>query len=127
MADIKIGDNVEYRVADTDDWETGVVHGIKKAEATDGSDIILGYLVDTGNDFDVQERHHDHRGTEITKRVVKMAEKNKKIKTDNKEFAKAVAQVDEENKDLPEPGITVEKIRQPEQVEIAPENIRLAK
>lgn len=79
---MKIGDKIEYKSGDK--WLPGVIHGIKKAEAVKGPDIVLGYLVDTGNDVRVDEI---------------ITEKGK-------------------------PNI---KVRQPEQVEVAAEDIRQVK
>lgn len=79
---MQAGDKVEYKIGEK--WKAGVIHGVKKAEAVKGPDIVLGYLIDTGKDARVDEI---------------ITEKGKK-------------------------NITV---RQPEQVEVLPENIRAVK
>lgn len=121
---IEVGNTVKYKteVDGKPRSGTGVVHGVRKADTPTGPKII-SYLVDTGDDNSTEERHIDHRGLEITRRVVKLAEKNKKIKTDDREFAKAVAQIDENDSDLPEAGVEVVVVRQPELVDVRPDDI----
>jgi len=41
------GDKVQY-VDRKGKWRNGVIHGVRKAEAVRGPDIVLGYLIDTG-------------------------------------------------------------------------------
>ena len=55
MAKLKIGQEVKWRDDKDAPWNKGVIHGIKKAEAVKGPDIILGYLVDTGGDYHIDE------------------------------------------------------------------------
>lgn len=114
MANLTIGSNVEY----TDDKgkkHKGVIHAVKRGDTGKG-EVVLGYLVDTGNDVAVDEYHFDYRDREITKRINKLVGEGKTPR-------EAATEV-EKQKDLPKSKKGVDIVRQPEQVEVAPDNIR---
>lgn len=50
---LKLGDKVNYSLGNK--TGSGVIHAVKKAQDVNDNDVILGYLVDTGEDDFVTE------------------------------------------------------------------------
>lgn len=122
---ISIGTKVEYRRGDK--WLTGVVHGIKKAEAVKGPEIILGYLVDTGKDERVDEYKYNPRDMEIGNRIQVAFGEQGITAMDNPDEALKIIDTISKAKDLPKSEIKMAKVRQPQQVEVLPDDIRAVK
>lgn len=118
---MQAGDKIEYQVGNQ--WKKGTIHGVKKAEAVKGPDIVLSYLVDTGKDARIDKVVHDVRDDAVTDMANKIVA-DPKDHIDN--FVDAVAKAEKSNK-LPESKLVTETIRQPEQIEVLPENIRAVK
>lgn len=117
------GEAIEYRLFDkknVEHWFPGVIHGARRYE--DENHIIkkITYLVDTGRDTRVDKYPFDHRDREINKRM------NTLLDDDSNDIdtpQKAIAEV-ETHTDLPKSKQDVEVVRQPEQLELPPENVR---
>lgn len=122
---IAIGKKVEYKTTDAkgaETWHTGVVHGIRKAEAVSGPDIVLGYLVDTGDDEHLSEWETDQRDDEINARI------NKKLKgTETTDEVNEIVEKIANAKDLPKSKKVKHSVRQPVQVDVLPDDIRAVK
>ncbi len=126
--DLELGAEVEYKTSSKKGavWRKGIIHAIKKAEAVTGPDIILGYLVDTGKDEHVDEFKYSPRDRELTKRVNAAMKKRGLLASENLEEAQKLVDELSKAKDLPKHEILIERNRQPEQIEVSPEDIRLA-
>ncbi len=109
MQTIPLGKEVTYRTADGKD-ATGTVHGVSTSETADGEQFVLGYQIDTGRDDRVDEFPVDKRGQAINEQATELVEK------EGISYQEALAKVVERDKNLPDEGITVEKVRHPELV-----------
>lgn len=118
---MKAGDKVEYKVGDQ--WRAGVIHGVKKAQDIHDRDLVLGYLVDTGEVARIDYVTHDKRDDAVTELANKIVD-DPKNKINN--FMEAVEKVEKDEK-LPKSKLVTEEIKQPKQVEVSPDNIRPAK
>ncbi len=119
MPRFQSGDKVKYLHPTSGKWKSGVVHGVRSAE-TDKGEVLLSYLIDTGNDERVDEFSHDLRSDEVTKRAHAIVA-DKKNPIDN--FIDAVEEVSA-HEDLPDSEVVTEKVRQPEQVDVLPANVK---
>lgn len=125
----EIGDKVKYKT-DKGGWKVGTVFAIRHYDfkkeyfTNDGVKLSsISYLIDTGNDVRVDEVVHDPRVEKINELITKEVEKTKA--RDPKKIGEIVHAVHTRT-DLPESKITIEKIRQPEQVEVTPDHIKPA-
>jgi hypothetical protein len=119
------GDTIEFMLPDKKgkaNWFPGKIHGVKTTEDPKTHAILtVSYLVDTGRDERVDESPIDVRGREIEKRVQEVIKKDSK-----KTILDAVKEVSK-HADLPPAGtIEIEKVRQPEQIELSESMIRKA-
>lgn len=114
---LQIGQKVEY-TDDSGKTKQGVIHGVQRGDTGKG-EVVLSYLVDTGKDTRVDEYRTDPRNTEMNKRINELVEKGTDL-TDAVEKVQA-------QKDLPKSKVEVEKVRQPEQVQVAPDKVRAIK
>lgn len=117
---LDIGSKVTYKDS-KGKQRSGVIHAVRKVDTKSGTRVV-GYLVDTGKDERVDEIVRDPRGEFIAEKANEMVA-NPKDPTDN--FLDAVDKVVEAG-DLPKQKITVEKVRQPQQVEVDIKDIRAA-
>lgn len=95
----------------------GVVHGIQRAYVS-GSFRIIGYVVDTGNDKRVDVHRRDLRGEAVGKKVTEIMEADSEKKLDE------AVELAQQESGLPKAGITIEKVRQPEQVVVPLADVR---
>lgn len=116
MSKLEIGAKVTYTDQKTGKKKTGIIHGIRKAEDSSGNEHIISYLVDTGNDTRVDEYRRDLRGEEIGRRATKHHEDGLDRET---ALEKAMS-----SKGLSAEGITIDRVRQPEQVDVRPADIQ---
>lgn len=119
---MKLGDKVKYLSGDK--WLKGTIHGIRSADDEHGNAVVISYLVDTGKDLYVDERTYDKRQVEITNRLNKATE-NSKL-TGHKaalEIHNALEKINQHD-DLPKSEIVTEKFRQPETVDVRPDEIQ---
>lgn len=116
------GQKIEYRLLDKAGkahWFKGLIHGVKRIEDPATNMIIsISYLVDTGRHERIDEVPHNPRGTEIHKRASKL------IRTGEHTNFKKVFDEVAGHSDLPDEGIVIDKVRQPEQIELPAEFIR---
>lgn len=116
----EVGEKVHYRIYDDkgeEKWYAGVIHGVRTYE-NKGIVKALSYLVDTGRNTRVDEYPFDHRDREINKRINKLRKPGEDI---DKVLNKVL-----KDTDLPAPKLDIERVRQPEQLEVAPDNLRPA-
>lgn len=113
MSELEIGSQIEYER--NGKVHKGTIYAIKKIDNESGTPEVVGYLVDTGNDTRVDEHVTERRGEEIMRRV------KKEIKSGSS-VAAARAKVLKQD-DLPKQELVTKYTRQPEQVEIKPEEI----
>lgn len=114
------GDKIQYRLFDKKGkgtWFDGVIHAVRRYEDPKTNMITgLTYLVDTGRDTRVDEFPFNHRDREINRRtnalIRKGGDPDKSLMTVLK------------HTDLPDSKQDVERVRQPEQIELAPEHIK---
>lgn len=120
MSKLDVGSKIQFRVPGDTTWYDGLVHGVKKGDSN-GKEIILGYIVDTGNDERLDEWKTNQRDDAINERV------NERL-TGNETVDEVHAIVDDVTsaKDLPKSKIIKHSFRQPEQYEVTRDNIRLA-
>lgn len=118
---MKIGDKVIYKTGQGKEAR-GVIHAIQKADRGKG-EVVVGYLVDTGNDVLTDEVITDPRSTEFSKRVDEIVKDKKNPINDHAEAAREV----EKQKDLPKSKSVTEIVRQPEQLNVDPKDLRLDK
>lgn len=121
-----VGADVQYRHFDahgTPSWRKGVIHSVRKID-TDRSSKVLSYLVDTGKDYHVDEVSYDVRSAEITKRVNEELDKQDLTGDERLEAFFDVVKDVADQKDLPKRKIVNETIRQPELVEVIPDDIK---
>jgi hypothetical protein len=112
------GDEVKYLDPKTNKWLPGKIHGVRKVDDVDGVPRVLTYLVDTGADERLDVYSRSLRDEFISKEVNKhigrgltLAEAHRKI---------------EEIKHLPPEEIVEDVVRQPKQVDVRPDHVRLA-
>ena len=121
MENIEAGTKIQYRLFDKENkehWFDGVVHGVRRYENPKTGVITkITYLVDTGRDERVDEQVYDQRDRAISEHVTKLTRKGADI-------LDALAQVHKRD-DLPQSKVITERIRQPEQIELPAEHIRL--
>lgn len=113
------GDKIQYRLFDKKGkahWLDGAIHGVKRYEDPSGVITNLTYLVDTGRNTRVDEKHRDKRALEVEKRAKKI------MKTGKTQF-EALIEIDKHT-DLPDSELVVLEVRQPEQIELPAEHIR---
>lgn len=116
MTELQSGDKVKYHTGDNK-WKNGVIHGVRKVDDITGVPRVLTYLVDTGNDH-----HVDIRKTNL-KDAAHAKEFNKHVERGlGHEEAHQKARLVSDK--LPDDFVT-DVIRQPEQVDVRPENIKL--
>lgn len=118
---MNVGDKVKYTNPETGRKKTGIIHGIRKAEAETG-EFILSYLIDTGEDNHVDTIIRDPRGEEIGHRLRKAIGKNPKIGRSQDLLIKEVGKI-EQHTDLPEGKTFEETIRQPKFVDVLPADV----
>lgn len=118
MKEFDTDDKIQYRLFDKkgkEHWFNGVIHGIRRYE--EGGIIMrITYLVDTGRNTRVDEFPFDHRDRELTRQINEHIDKGV-------EPLEAIDKVIKKD-DLPKSKLDVERIRQPEQIELPPEHIR---
>lgn len=120
MEELEIGTKVKY----THDGKTakGIIHGVRRVQMEDGSERVLTYLVDTGKDERIDVHTRDPHGEEVGRRLKKAMLKDPKIR-DSQELINATVEAILIQKDLPAVGLTEERFRQPEQVDVPPQDI----
>jgi hypothetical protein len=119
MQELETDQKIQYRLFDKqgkEHWFDGVIHGIRSYEEK-GFTIRVTYLIDTGRNTRVDEYPFDHRDREINKRI------NELVVKKNKQPSDALNEV-LKHTDLPASKFDVERIRQPEQIELPREHIR---
>lgn len=121
---LDIGDKVKYLNPKTGKKEIGTIFGIRKVEHKH-KDIVLSYVVDTGNDARVDVYKIDQRGEEISQLLNEAKLSDPQLANNSEAFFGALNKISN-SKDLPEPGIIEEKVRQPEQVDVRPRDIEPA-
>lgn len=52
---LQAGDKVKYLNPDTGRMKTGTIHGVRKAEDSNGREDVISYLIDTGEDARLDE------------------------------------------------------------------------
>lgn len=115
--EIPIGAKVRYWIPGNPTWLTGTVHGVKRKEDPATNFILeLTYLIDTGANTRIDKYPFDHRDREVTKRI-------RSLMKDGKDYLEAAHEV-VKHTDLPESRLDVVVVRQPEQVEVLPKNLR---
>ncbi len=129
MSKLVLGAKIQFRVPGDTTWYDGLLHGIKKGDSN-GKEIILGYLVDTGNDARLDEHVYNPRDREISARLDKVIQKSGGFDDKNTDeigemITTAITDI-QKQKDLPKSETKVERVRQPEQYEVSRDNIRLA-
>lgn len=106
-------------------WLEGKIHGVRRYEDAATNTITkITYLVDTGRDERVDEVHFNHRDREVNRRI------NKLLVTPDNDIEDVQTALDAALNDpakLPASKHDVERVRQPEQLELPPELIRLPK
>lgn len=113
--ELEAGDKIQY--FQDGKWHKGVIHGVRNYEDAATNMITrITYLVDTGRNERVDEYPFDHRDREINKRVNAMVSKGKP----HIEALNAVLK----HSDLPDNKPDVERVRQPEQIELPAEHIK---
>ncbi len=123
MEELNIGQKVKYHLDDKK-WRTGSVHAVRKVDTSSGRQAVIAYLVDTGKDERVDEYSVNKRDVEISKRSAKLHRKYLAGSKPNPEkFFEEVEAISQQD-DLPESKVEHHKVRQPEQVEVRPENIK---
>lgn len=100
-------------------WYRGVIHGVRTVEDHNGIVKSVSYLVDTGRNTRVDEYPFNHRDREISKRLNENLPKGADHDQANKMIKDIMA-----SPDLPEDKMDVEKVRQPEQIELSAEQIK---
>jgi hypothetical protein len=122
MANLTQGTEVQYRKSENGAWKKGVIHGIRKIDADGGT--VVGYLVDTGKDLrvdvqtEVDQPSVDAHYKEVNARVAK-------LQKGGMDWNEAIATVSQ-HKDLPQIKEHIIELRQPEQIEVLPNNIKVA-
>lgn len=119
MNELQAGDKIQYRLFDKkgkEHWFNGVIHGVRRYEER-GFINRITYLIDTGRDERVDELPYDHRQREASKRVNVLVGKGADVYD-------AIEKVYAKGNDLPDRKIDIERVRQPEQIELPPEHIR---
>jgi hypothetical protein len=120
MDTLEVGQNIQYRLFDKqakEHWFPGVIHGVKSYEEKNFV-VNVTYLVDTGRDARIDEYPFNHRDREVNKRV------NELIAKKSKHHVVALNEV-LKHSDLPDDKLDVERVRQPEQIELPREHIRI--
>ena len=120
MSRLDLGSKIQFRVPDDPIWYDGVIHAIKRG-AVNGKEVLLGYIIDTGNDERVDEWQTDQRLDAINERV-----NERRTGDENAEETQAIVDEVEAEKDLPKSKVINHKVRHPEQYEVTKENIRPA-
>jgi hypothetical protein len=118
--DLTAGDKIQYRLHDAkgkEHWFDGVIHGVRRYETSEGLITKTTYMVDTGRNTRVDKIVFDHRDREIHKRV---AIEQGRGATPDQAFNKVSKMLD-----LPDNKMGIEEVRQPEQIELPAEFIRL--
>ncbi len=120
MSKLVLGAKIQFRVPNDSTWYDGVLHGIKKGDSN-GKELILGYLVDTGNDAALSKWKTDQRTDEVNKRVNEQLDG-----TETPEQIQVIVDDVLAAKDLPKSKVVEHVDRQPEQYEVSRDNIRVA-
>lgn len=116
MEGIEPSSKVKYHLGDKK-WLDGVVHGIRKIDLEDRSKKIISYLIDTGGDERIDVIKHRAKYKAMNKEFKNQVAKGKETSEAMDIAVKSVQNLVDE--------IIEEKIRQPKQVEVAPENVRI--
>jgi hypothetical protein len=111
------GDEVEYLNPKTGKWKQGVVHGVRKI-ATEYGEQVLSYLVDTGEDERIDELPRNLRVEAIGEEIDRLIAEDNGL-TDREIVDKAHAK-----KGLPKDKTFIDTFRQPETIDIKPEEVR---
>lgn len=119
--DLQAGDKIQYRLFDSkkkEHWFDGVVHGVRRYESPEGFITKTTYMIDTGRNTRLDKYPYDVRNREINKRwnIEQQAKGGDAFQNLIKVSKMA---------DLPDSKMEVEEVRQPEQIELPAEYIRL--
>lgn len=114
------GEKIEYSLSDKNGkahWFKGVIHAVKRYEDPETNMTVrVSYLVDTGRNTSEEKIVFNHRDREFQKRLDDRMLKGKSYKKSLEEVS--------QHTDLPDSKIDTEIVRQPEQIELAPDKIR---
>ncbi len=127
MSKLEIGAKVNYKTSDKagkELWKSGVIHAVRKIDTKAGSRVI-SYLVDTGKDNHTAEVTYDTRDVEINKRLNDQIEK-KGIDADDLTAVRDIEKAVSAQKDLPKSKVVTDTVRQPELIDVALADIKLA-
>jgi hypothetical protein len=118
-----LGEEIEFMLPDkdgTEHWFPGTIHGVRDYAETETTYAKRTYLVDTGRDERLDEYTRDKLSDVVNERSAEIvADEDNPI--DN--FHDAINEVLTHD-DLPESELYVEKVRQPEQLELIAESLR---
>lgn len=125
--DYETGQKIQYMLPDKkgkQHWFAGVIHGVRRYEDAGTNTITkVTYLVDTGRHTRIDEIVFNHRDREITKRFNKAFKPTSDHQKNHEQRVKLISAISE-HPDLPDSKLGVERVRQPEQIELTAEFIR---
>lgn len=123
LREYEVGDKVLYDIGEG--WKKGVVHGKKQFENNHGIIKSVTYLIDTGGNTRVDVKVSDRNGRKLgiiyNQELAKMKPKDRENIAKRAELSRNIIS---KHPELAKPDLYNHEIRQPEQVECLPEQLK---